>query len=246
MTTIARICERWTMQLEDPTPGDEWFLDWVLRSPKQAGRHLTAGWLALRSLLDVYAPTDIRSCREYFGGMGAQALMVEDLFWTGDKHHVMEFSREGVKHLERVLPPSVNPFWGDAYDPIYHKHRPADLVMLDFGDLTAWKTREGERHRQLLDAVFDTKPKAVVLTDIACRYLHLHRARYSELLGLECANYEVYLCGLLQRLRSLYGYTLVRGYMDRWSTVMALVPDHPNLPMELIETPAHPVGLDLI
>ena len=45
----ARILEAWDMELPDPIEGEQWFLDWVLRAPKQAGIHLTAGWWASRS-----------------------------------------------------------------------------------------------------------------------------------------------------------------------------------------------------
>lgn len=231
------------MRLEDPAVGhDEWFLDWVLRSPKEAGHHLTAGYLAYDSLTEVYCSDDITSAREYFGGMGAQSLMIQDTFGP-ERHTVMDYSAEAVKHIAREVP-SVLAMQADAYDgmPAW----PADLVGLDFGDLTAWKTREGQPHRELLDRVFEASPKAVVLTDIACRYLHLHRERYESLLGEgTCASYPQYLAGLLARLQDLYGYRLHRGYWDRWSAVMALVPhDMEGRPL-LFETPPTPLGLDL-
>ena len=244
MTTIAHIVEQFTMQLEGPPPGrDAWFLDYVLRSPKQAGRHLTAGWLALHSVLTVYKARDIDTVWEPFGGMGAQALMVQELF-APDTHVVGEYNEDAVAHLERVLPSKVHVGLGDAYTqtPV------ADLVVLDFGDLTVWKTRDGQAHRGLLDRTFSQDPKAVVFTDIACRYLHLHRERYESLLGPgTCESYPRYLQGLLARLEALYGYKLVRGYHDRWSTVMALVPDDVDAPRPLLcETPANPVGLELL
>lgn len=233
------------MQLEGPPPArDSWFLDYVLRSPKQAGKHLTAGWLALQSLTDIYAPDDIESCWEAFGGIGAQALMVEDLF-VPQIHIVNEYAPEAVQHLANVLPSDITVTHGDSYA---NPNVGADLVMLDFGDLTAWKTREGEKHRDLLDTVFSFDPKAVVFTDIACRYLHLHRERYEILLGEgRCRNYVEYLAALLDRLRDLYGYNLVKGYHDRWSTVMALVPNNVFSDTgDLIATPDIPVGLEIL
>jgi hypothetical protein len=240
VTTIARIVERFTMQLDSDPGRGEWFLDYVLRSPKQAGIHLTAGWLALQSLKDF----EFKSCREYFGGMGAQALMVQKLFKPFD-HTVLEYSEQAIHHLSRVLPPEAMEIHADSYNPI--SVRPADLVMLDFGDLTVWKTREGEKHRELLDRVFELEPKAVVFTDIACRYLHLHRERYESLLGAgTCGSYPAYLMNLLNRFEALYDYTLVRGYWDRWSTVMALVPSSLHRTSILAPTPASPVGLELL
>jgi hypothetical protein len=238
MTTIARIVEQFTMQLDSDPSG--WFLDYVLRSPKQAGVHLTAGWLALQSLKDF----EFKSCREYFGGMGAQALMVQELFGPWD-HTVLEYSEEAIQHLSQVLPYPAMELHADSYSPA--SVLPADLVMLDFGDLTVWKTRKGEKHRGLLDRVFELEPKAVVFTDIACRYLHLHRERYESLLGAgTCGSYPAYLMSFLNRLESLYDYTLLHGYWDRWSTVMALVPSRLNRTSILAATPASPVGLELL
>lgn len=248
MTDILRIVERFTMTVEGPPPGrDSWFLDYVLRSPKQAGKHLTAGWLALSSLRDVYGTDSFLTCREYFGGMGAQALMVEELFYPALRdHYVNEWSDEAVEHLRHVAPRRLVVAKQDAYSP--KNTAPADLVVLDFGDLTAWRTRDGELHRELLDRVFSLEPKAVVFTDIACRYLHLHRERYETLLGPgTCGSYPSYLRALLARLEALYGYTLHEGYYDRWSTVMALVPDGVGpVQATLEETPDRPVGLELL
>lgn len=242
--TTARIVERFSMELgEAPPERDSWFLDYVLRSPKHAGIHLTAGWLALSSLRDVYEPEDISFCWEAFGGMGAQALMVQELFAPG-MHVVNEYAPEAVEHLRSTMPPEVFVTHGDSYA---NPNLGADLVMLDFGDLTAWKTRDGELHRQLLDQVFAHEPKAVVFTDIACRYLHLHRERYEGLLGkYTCVDYETYLLALLKRFENLYGYTLVEGYWDRWSAVMALVPSGSAVGSALSPTPAEPVGLQLL
>jgi hypothetical protein len=243
---IARICERWTMSLEPPLDGsEEWFLNWVLRSPREAGKHLTAGWLAYASLLSVYGPEDIVAAHEAFGGMGAQSLMIQELFQPV-VHTVGEWSHAGVDHLERVLPANIDVERWDAYTDPPPPER--DLIGLDFGDLTAWRTKGGDTHRKLLDQVFENGPKAVVFTDIACRYLHLHRARYESLLGAAtCGSYPEYLRALLARFEVLYGYTLVRGYYDRWSTVMALVPDgyKDSVPGELIPTPTTPVGLEV-
>lgn len=243
MTIIANIVEKFVMEIEEPEEGhEEWFLDWVLRSPRNAGRHLTAGWLGLNRLAQFYRNNEIRSCEEWFGGMGAQALMANYLFDLRI-HSVGEFSHDAVSHLRRVLPP-YTAFYRDAYD----RTQPVnvmDLQILDFGDLTAWKTRDGEKHRELLDAVFATSPKAVLLTDIACRYLHLHRERYETLLGAgTCGSYEDYLHAFQLRLQALYGYTPVVTHWDRWSAVMALVPEG-SAPGPLVPTPDSPVGLEL-
>jgi hypothetical protein len=253
MTTIAQICEKWTMTLEPPQEGDEtWFADWVLRSPKEAGKHLTAGFRAMASLRALYEPSDMQTCREYFGGMGAQALMAEELFgpFDTDTHTVMDYSAAAVEHMRRALRNEHDATiamvkQADSYDP--SSCVPADLVLLDFGDLTVWKTRDGEPHRKLLDRVFAHRPKAVLLTDIACRYLHLHRERYETLLGPgSCQSYETYLDAFVGRIEELYGYTLYWGNGDRWSTVMALVPEVLTHRGTVQPTADSPVGLELI
>lgn len=245
-TTIARIVDQFTMHLDDPAPGhEEWFLDWVLRSPILAGKHLTAGWLAYGSLAGVYGTKEFSTAWEPFGGMGAQALMIDKLFRPAE-HTVQDYSAEAVGHLRRNLPAHIVTRQADSYD--MKSFEPADLVGADFGDLTVWRTRDKEKHRRLLDAIFATSPKAVVLTDIACRYLHLHCERYETLLGKgSCGSYESYLDAFLSRLRVLYGYRLVRGYWDRWSAVMALVPDDVvDVPGKLLPTPDVPLGIALL
>ena len=240
---IARVLERYTIELDQPEDKrDEWFMDWVLRSPKEAGRHLTAGWLAYGSISDL----DISTVHECFGGMGAQSLMIQELF-APQSHTVGEFSLDAVDHLKKLLAPvGVTALKLDAYNVAALPK--VDLYGLDFGDLTAWKTRDGQPHRLLLDAVFANNPKAVVFTDIACRYLHLHRERYESLLGPDtCSSYGTYLRALLARLEVLYGYSLVAGCWDRWSTVMALVPTElaPGRG-SLQENPGVPHGLELL
>jgi hypothetical protein len=246
MTTIARIVERFTMTLEAPEPGrGEWFLDYVIRGPHTTSKHLTASWLALNSLADL----EINSVWECFGGMGAQALMVEDLFnrqaTVYPDHVVCEYNPDAVAHLRRVLNPYIDVKHLDSYASTPR----ADLVLLDFGDLTAWKTREGQPQRQLMDRVFEGEPKAVLLTDVARRYLHLHRERYESLLGPgTCNSYPAYLTALLDRIEAMYGYRLREGYFDRSNhgfASLALVPSSDRSSL-LQQTPDSPVGLQLL
>lgn len=233
------ICEKWTQYVQPPK--EKWFLDYVVRSPADAGVHLTAGWCCYRLIKD--AGIEVNSAVEFFGGIGAQSLMIQEMF-APRSHVVLDYSHEAVKHIKSQVP-QVYAHQGDSYDPMW-QHR-ADLVGLDFGDLTVWKTREGEPHRGLLDRVFEEEPKAVVLTDIACRYLHLHRERYETLLGAgSCATYETYLDALAKYLRRLYGYVVMKGFWHRWSTVMVLVPKNYALPGGFVATPESPVGLKVI
>lgn len=217
-----------------PPPTESWFLDWVLRAPKDSGIHLTAGLHACQSLDGI----SVHSAVEYFGGIGAQSLMIQEMF-APYTHIVMDYSDEAVEHLYCQ---GFDARQADSYD--LASYQQADLVGLDFGDLTVWKTREGEKHRDLLDRVFAGQPKGVVLTDVACRYLHLHRERYETLLGAgTCASYPSYLDALADRLEVLYGYVMVGGFYHRWSTVMALAPEGKR--GSFSPTPASPVGLQV-
>lgn len=240
------VCERWRMSL-DPGAADGWFLDWALRRPHDVSAHLTAGFCAYLSLQLVYDPGELTSAREYFGGMGAQALMIQEGVHPL-AHTVLDYNRSAVDHLKRTLAGRpVRVYQADSYDA--GAYRPADLVGLDFGDLTAWRLRPGERHRALTDRVFGGSPRAVVLTDVAGPRLHLHRERYGEVLATgpdRLTSYPAYLYGLDDWLRAHYGYRMVRGYYHRWSAVLALVPTDVS-PGEgvLAPVPDRPVGLEI-
>lgn len=217
MSNIITVCDLWEIELPKQT-ANPWFLDWYLRSPGEVHKHLWAGWAAYRSISEL----DIDSATEYFGGIGAQSRMIQEL-WGPERHYVFDYNRDAAEHLRATLPPPVAAWQADSYDPV--SFRRAELVGLDFGDLTVWRTREGEPHRQLLDRVFSSEPKAVVLTDIAGPRLHLQRERYETLLGPgSCESYETYLEAFLARLTALYGYSCAGGAWHRWSAVMALTP----------------------
>jgi hypothetical protein len=222
-------------------PKGKWFLDYAVRSPRDAGIHLTAGWHCYQLVKSL--GIEINSAVEFFGGIGAQSLMIQDLF-SPSNHVVRDYSHEAVAHIKAQVP-GVYVHQADSFDPMW-QHR-ADLVGLDFGDLTVWKTRQGEPHRGLLDRVFEEEPKAVVLTDIACRYLHLHRERYDTLLGPGASNtYETYLEDFAMYLRHLYGYEMAGGFWHRWSTVMVLVPRGVAPRGRFVPTPESPVGLKVV
>jgi hypothetical protein len=212
----ARILDTWEMELPDPTE-NPWFVDWVARSPKQAGDHLEVSWKTFLALaLD--QPEGFTTIREYFGGIGAHALMLEQLF-SPVKHVVNEYSPEAVRHLESL---GLDVQQSDAYN--LDAAGVADLAVLDFGDLTAWKASQPDR-AALLDLVFGLKPKAVTITDIAARYLHLQKKHYEPILGKgTCDTYEDYLQAFALHLQERYGYVLLEGNYTRWSCVMAFVP----------------------
>lgn len=220
----ATICNQWEMELPEPAAGTPaWFLDWVLKSPRQAGQHLACSYRALESLLGIYKPDDIDIAWEPFGGIGAQALMIEQLF--GPAYHLVgDYALQAVEHMKRVLPPQVDVWQADAYKAEPEKR--ADLAALDFGDLTVWKAQPDKERGQLLDKVFASGPKAVTITDVAARYLHLQKKSYEPLLGAgTCESYEGYLHAFSRHLTDRYGYVLHEAHYTRWSGVMAFIPE---------------------
>lgn len=208
--------DRWALDVDEDTKND-WFLEYVVRSPTGAGTHLLAGRRCLEAVERLYP--HIETVYEAFGGIGGGALAVEDL-WGPMVHIVNEFNPYAVQHLKANLP-EVIVTEQDAYRVTPEAF---DLVILDFGDLTVWKTREGDPRRTLLDRTFGEEPEAVLVTDIASRYLHLHRERYETILGPNsCRSYESYINTFADYLGRLYGYRLLVGYRHSWSTVMAFV-----------------------
>lgn len=238
----AVVCRRWDVPLPPGRESSRWFADWVRRDPAQASAHVTAGYCAYRALGLVYGPGELRTAEEFFGGLGCQSLILRGL-WAPERHTVHEQHPAAVEHLRGLLP-GADVLQSDSYAVT---PAGADVVGLDFGDLTAWRLREGQPQRALLDAVFAREPKAVVLTDIAGPRLHLHRDRYARVLGApELAGHRSYLEALVLWLRATYGCVLVRGYVQRWSAVLALVPGaaFPG-PGLLAPVPDEPAGLVL-
>lgn len=241
----ARILERWDMEFKEPSPGDEpWWLGWAIRSPKEASSHITSAWHAYSSLVPLNLP--ITSAVEYFGGTGAHSLIISDLF-NPAVQFAQDYSHQAAEHLRRELSQITFGRQADSYDPNNGTVN-GDLVGLDFGDLTAFRTRHGEKQRALIDQVFNSRPHAVVITDIACRYMHLHRVRYEAVLGPgKCQNYETYLYALAAHLSAISGlrYNLVSGYWTRWSAVLAFAYNHQGDP-RIYPTPKGPRGLEWI
>lgn len=246
MTTyIASILDgRYGMALEASGSFDEpWYGDWAVRNPKKISESITVGWYAYSSLLGVYDPEDIDTAYEYFGGMGAQSLIIQELFAPAT-HAVADYARESVTHMRRALPGHIDVDVADAYDGTSH---PADLVGLDFGDLTVWKLRPGQPHRDLVDRVFAAEPRAVVVTDVASPRLHLHRDRYETMLGEgSCASYPSYLLALGEWFERTYGYVLVAGFYHRGAAKMAFAPAVEADRGGLHTVPPTPVGLEIL
>lgn len=217
----AIICARYKMTLPETSNSDKWWYRWAVSSPRHAGDHLTVSLKTFEAIQNT--GLEFSSIHEYFGGIGAHALMLDDLFHPWLRHTVADYSPEAVAHLDSVVSPSgTQALQADAYDA--NNTTFADLVVMDFGDLTVFQAQPGKARGDLLDRVFMLEPQAVTITDIAARYLHLQKRSYEPILGPgACDSYEEYLERYAEHLSTRYGYTLLEGNYTRWSCVMAFV-----------------------
>lgn len=222
MVEHAVICERWRIPLGG-TDQDAWFLDWVRRKTKEASGHVTAGYAAYSSLVDLHGVGAYDRVVEFFGGMGCQSLVIENRL-KPKSHIVYEKHPLAAEHLRRALKdyPAVSVVHGDAL----LNEEPADLFAMDFGDLTAHQANT--TYRPVLKKVFDQKPKAVVLADISGPKLPLHRARYGEIIGHDCSTYENYLIGLTRWIEREFNCGLHACFYHPWSASMAFIPGPPR------------------
>lgn len=221
----ARIIDMFEMELPDASGENKWWYDWAVAAPGHAGDHLTVCWKTFQALDKVFGHGSYAyfSAREYFGGIGAHAMMIDYLF-DPSVHSVADYSPEAVEHMKRVLPPHIEVGVRDAYGA--EGFGVADLHVMDFGDLTVFQAQPWKERGHLIEQVFASKPKAVTITDIAARYLHLQKKSYEPILGEGCCDsYEEYLERFATHIQERFGYVLVEGNWTRWSCHMAFVPE---------------------
>lgn len=211
----VQIAEQWQMSIPEGVGGT--FGEWVFRSPKDSTRRIAASYMVYEDLAALNP--HIETAHEYFGGVGAQSLMIEH-FFAPQRHTIWDRSPEAVEHLKRVMPYADVSLVEDSFV----LHEPADLVALD-EVFTVWKTRHGQPFRELMDEVFKSQPVAVELTENAATRLHLHRERYDQLLGSGAsATYETYLEALEGYLEYEFGYGIATGYYYHGGAKMILMP----------------------
>lgn len=243
MTRQAVVCERWVIPLDwdpdGPGHGDRWFGDWVLARTAGNSLHVTASWAAAQKLAG-QVPRGA-TVMEYFGGLGCQALILRHLFQPG-AHWVGELHPAGYEHLRRLF--RLTPVQVARADAYAIRPVPAELVALDFGDMTAHKA--ATTRRAWLGAVLAAARRGVLMTDSGGVKLHLHRARYEHDLGGPCSTYPEYLASLDAWLRREFGWRVLAGYYQSWTAVLALAPGPDGPPATLVPPPPRPVGLHLV
>jgi len=235
-----RICEKWDL----PTPvakHNEWFADWALRKPNEVSRHITMGYHALHEVHSL--GLEIDSVYEPFGGIGAQALIIEDM-WPTARHYIRDNSWSAVSYLAENLPRrgGLVVMGGSSYDP--RNFVRADLQVADVGDLTAVKWTQ-KPVDAWLKHTFSSGAKAVILTDIAGRLLHLHRKTYSKALGKPIRWYSDYLLATGEYVKDRFGYTATKSFYHHWSSITVFTPESPD-PHQIISCPTEPQGLEIL
>jgi hypothetical protein len=225
----VRVCDQWDLDL--PEGGS--YAKWIRSNLKARSASVTAGYHVYRALSHVPANTAL----ETFGGIGCQSLMIQSMFPL-DEHFIVEIDEQAATHLHRQFPYAAV-LCGDAYTiPL----PPADLVAMDFGDLTALSATR--KHRPLLDEVFAANPLAVTVTDVAGPRLHLHRDRYAAIVGTDCSDYATYLSGLAAWFARDYGYQTLACYYHHGAAKMAMIPGSGVTPY-IAPVPSAPAGLRL-
>lgn len=236
--TDALVCERWLIPLGGPggTAG-KWFGDWVTARPQSNSKHVTASWAAVQVLRRQLPPAGC-TVREYFGGLGCQALIIRDALIPRE-HWVGELNPAGYAHLRHLFRlTGVTVARANAY---HCAAVPADLVALDFPDFTVHAA--ATRLRSWLDVIVPSARRAILLTDSGGTKLHLHRDLYEADLAAPCGSYPEYLAGLDGWLRRTYGWRVVAGFYQPWTAVLALAPGAKGPPPAFMPPPARPVGL---
>ena len=216
------VCDRWDLDVEALSTAG-WFLDWVVRSTTQASGHISRSWEVMWDLVESYGLNPY-IVAEYFGGIGCHGLMVRELFPQAHRY-MWEVSEEAFVHLKKTFP-ELELDKAIRHDDVYRVGPiEAEFQLCDFGDLTAFKMANG-KHSKFLDGVFGFKPEAVMLTDTAGHFLHLHHDHYEKALeaGFEYNNYESYLQAVGQYVTRRWGYYPAMTAYSRWSAVTSYVP----------------------
>ena len=211
-----RVLNKWDLPVPDKSEG--WFADWAIRRTKHVSGHLARGTYVLRDLRDQgYSPERVV---EYFGGLGVQSLVIQNLWPSAWPHHLYENNPDAVAYLEANIPVARIEHADSFNVPVPR----GGLHVLDFGDLTISKANNPGKHRDLLDKVFGAEPSAVVLTDIAGDRFHLLKKNYAKVLG-PLETYEDYLRRMGSWIQREYGYAPVLTAWRSWSSVTSFAPE---------------------
>ena len=205
----ALICNRWTMEFEDPpeeladeTPYEYRPFLYQIHQPRfqeYVSTSTSGGYELLKDL----PPGQI--VVEFFGGVGLQSLMVEKML-VPERHVIVEKDPLCVEHLRRIFTaPHIEIHQGDARDFIGKIQ--GDIYLLDCNGWSLSKLMD--EWLPYLDALFASEPEAISWYDTSKAYFGVNRQRYSERLGEALTDF------------SSYGQALSRFFQNRWEHSIA-------------------------
>lgn len=244
-----RIVEKFDMVVDWKVGDPESYLFWAHEQPTKMSKPFTSSWLSLKALNDYLGPDVIHSAVELAAGVGAQSLMIQELF-APDIHLIQDLHQESIDHIETLvqlgeLPDIVELRAMDAFDT--NALVRADLIQVDMGDFNSMRLREGERYLELLDRIFRLSPTAVGWTDLAGMRIGLHRGRYESVLGEgTCVSYRSYLEALTGFFEHRWGYRAVEVLHTGHFAKMAFVPMDPLLETAFTVVPNSPIGCQVL
>lgn len=197
----ALICQQWTLPLLSGLTAytcetERSYLRYVwAKAPQVSAKCWATEWL----LRDVVA----ESVCEYFAGAGITATIMKHVCGA-HQFTLVEKSAACVQQLTYAFP-EQRVVQGDARKVAGCA---ADVAVLDFPRFTI--TQAQGRWRTPLKAIFDTVPKAVLITDTSLSYFSVHRQLYSAKLGMACETHEDYCRAYSRWLYEETGYSVMR------------------------------------
>lgn len=208
------ICEKWELPL----------LDTGENSKSSFFSHTNQGELSRRALAFEWLITGIpedKAWLEPFGGIGLQSIIIQNISKPG-AHFISDLDEACFHQLQSVMEPypNVNLACGDAQVILESFAPHAEVVVLDFPNMTPHKL---PIWTNVLDNVFlERKPRLVEFTDVSPRFLHLHKGKYSEILGEPIETKEDYIRALSKYLSRNYDYSVVKAAYKSSTAYMAL------------------------
>lgn len=214
------ICGKWEIPLLKAEPGTKSsFLS-----------HVNAGELSRRALCFEWLIDGIpeeKTWLEPFGGIGLQSIIIQNVA-KPSSHLISDLDANCAAQVGSLMKdaPGVMTACGDALDIMTSLMPDADVVVLDFPNMTPHKF---PIWRNVMDHVFlERKPRLVEFTDVSPRFLHLHKAKYSETLGSPIETKEDYILALSKYMHRHYEYSVVKAAYKSSTAYMCLgsVPYH--------------------
>lgn len=246
MTVKFQIVEQFEIEVPEQDPDEPlWYASWAIEQSGKMNKPVQSSWAMLRSLADFYDNGQIGSVVEYCGGIGAQSLMIQELF-EPRRHEIMDWSEQATNHIRSIMPKNRNIIvrTADAYDP--DTFQKANFQVLDIGDLKSYNLKPGTPQRGAFDRIFESQPLAVAIAEVSGIRLGLHRRLHEEFLGKPCPDYRTYLGHFFDFVEEVWGYAPVEIFHNGQFAKAALVPAYFSPERKFSSIPDSPMGLRVL